>query len=279
MGAAVFRKTISNTDSRTLIDVLAAHSGLSKTRVKRAMNLGAAWLQRAGAPMRRVRRASTQIEPGDVAVLYYDERILDLIPPAAHCVRDLKRYSIWHKPPGMMTQGSRFGDHCALIRQVELHFRRARPALAVHRIDREADGLVLVAHERKAAALLSELLRNGSIEKQYLVWVRGNLFQQRDQGLIDLSLDGRPASTRYTVLEYDAAADQSRVQVQILTGRRHQIRRHFDMIGHPVMGDPRYGTGNKNRDGLRLSAYALAFDCPLGNGRIAVEIDPRMKRP
>jgi tRNA pseudouridine32 synthase/23S rRNA pseudouridine746 synthase len=46
------------------------------------------------------------------------------------------------------------------------------------------------------------------------------------------------------------------------SGRKHQIRRHFDMIGHPVMGDPRYGKGNKNAEGLQLLATSLKFKCP-----------------
>ncbi len=48
----------------------------------------------------------------------------------------------------------------------------------------------------------------------------------------------------------------------IETGRQHQIRRHLESIGHPVLGDPRYGAGNKNRDGMRLAAVFLAFEEP-----------------
>jgi tRNA pseudouridine32 synthase/23S rRNA pseudouridine746 synthase len=51
--------------------------------------------------------------------------------------------------------------------------------------------------------------------------------------------------------------------VQISSGRFHQIRRHFEAIGHPVMGDCRYGKGNKNSAGLRLRAIRLSFTCPL----------------
>jgi tRNA pseudouridine32 synthase / 23S rRNA pseudouridine746 synthase len=279
MSAVVFQKTVQAGDPPTLSDVLAAHSGLSKMRVKRAMNLGAAWLQRSGSPMRRARRASTAVRAGDVVVLYYDEEILNRRPPTASCMRDLKCYSIWYKPPELMTQGSRFGDHCSLVRQAELHFTPSRPVLPVHRIDREAAGLVVMAHDRNAAALLSELLRRGAIEKRYMVWVRGDLYQRRDRGLIDLPLDDRPASTRYEIIEYDSTADQSRARVQIGTGRRHQIRRHFDLIGHPVIGDPRYGSGNKNRAGMRLAAYAISFECPLGNGRISVQFDPQKMAP
>jgi tRNA pseudouridine32 synthase/23S rRNA pseudouridine746 synthase len=79
--------------------------------------------------------------------------------------------------------------------------------------------------------------------------------------------------THYALKLFDAQKNQSLVQVTPVTGRRHQIRRHFDMIGHPVMGDPRYGSGNKNKSGLQLSAIGLAFECPLGKGTIKIMID------
>ena len=53
------------------------------------------------------------------------------------------------------------------------------------------------------------------------------------------------------------------LEVTIEAGRHHQIRRHPDAIGHPVLGDPRYGAGNKNREGMRLAAVYLAFRDPL----------------
>jgi tRNA pseudouridine32 synthase/23S rRNA pseudouridine746 synthase len=62
--------------------------------------------------------------------------------------------------------------------------------------------------------------------------------------------------------------------VEIITGRTHQIRRHFDMIGFPVVGDPRYGEGNKNRTGLKLFATSLAFTCPYQHHPVRVHIDP-----
>ena len=52
------------------------------------------------------------------------------------------------------------------------------------------------------------------------------------------------------------------MRIVIATGRKHQIRRHFDMIGHPVMGDPRYWQNNKNSTGLQLIATGLEFQCP-----------------
>jgi tRNA pseudouridine32 synthase / 23S rRNA pseudouridine746 synthase len=266
-------KTIQPHDRGTLCDMLAALSGLSKTKVKRAMNLGAVWLKKPGGRKLRVRRATTPMAAGDQVALYYDEAILNLQPPVAQCLRDYRRYSIWFKPAGLMTQGSRFGDHCALTRQVELDFKPQRPVLLVHRIDRETCGLVIVAHDRKAAALLAQLLRSHEIKKQYRALVAGRPAEPGTDGHVDAPLDGRPALTWYHVLAYDPGKDQSLMRIQTVTGRRHQIRRHFELIGHPVIGDPRYGQGNKNRQGLELIAYSLKFKCPITHKLIDVELD------
>jgi tRNA pseudouridine32 synthase/23S rRNA pseudouridine746 synthase len=269
-----FRHAIQSNEEGTLCDVLALKTGLPKSRVKRAMISGAVWHQKPAGKMRRVRRATTAVCTGDHIAIYYDESILNLQPPVAQCLKDNRRYSIWRKPAGLMTQGSPFGDRCALTRQVEQHFRPPRPVFLVHRIDRETTGLVIIAHDRKAAALFTELFKKRKIEKRYQAVVMGNPDAEGGQGCIDAPLNGRPAQTKYHLLHYDATTDQSRLQVEIISGRHHQIRRHFELIGHPVVGDPRYGRGNKNRRGLQLVAYGLKFVCPFGNGVMDIKINP-----
>jgi len=160
-----------------------------------------------------------------------------------------------------MAQGTEYGDHCSLLRQAELFFRPQRKVFLVHRLDREAEGLMLIAHNEEAAAKLSHLFQKNQIIKRYTVEVLGNLFE-RPGKRIDLPLDGKPALTEYEAVSYDPGTNTSKALVHIKTGRLHQIRRHLDLIGHPVMGDPRYGTGNKNRAGLRLIADELRFHCP-----------------
>ncbi|MFT6630589.1 MAG: tRNA pseudouridine32 synthase/23S rRNA pseudouridine746 synthase, partial [Bacteriovoracaceae bacterium] len=61
-------------------------------------------------------------------------------------------------------------------------------------------------------------------------------------------------------------------EVEITTGRFHQIRRHFDSIDHPLIGDPRYGEGNKNKDGLKLVAHKCEFFHPKKRERMTVEL-------
>ncbi len=253
--------TVSAGDAPSASECLAAHTGLSKIKLKDAMSKGAVTLRKKqGGGRRRLRRASAALVPGDVLELFYDEALLQLKPPAAHCVDDQRRYSVWYKPAGLLAQGTDYGDHCSLLRQVEIHFRPERAVFPVHRLDREAAGLMLVAHDKPAAARLSALFSGNQVTKKYHVRVCGEFAEK--SGRVDLPLDGKPTLTHYTVSGYDAAGAVSTLEVSIETGRLHQIRRHFDLIGHPVLGDPKYGSGNKYPAGLQLLAAGLRFRCP-----------------
>lgn len=239
------------------------------------MKSGAVWHRRGKAKERRLRRATFDIRSGDRLAIYYDEAIVSRRAPEAHCIKDHHHFSIWFKPAGLMTQGSRYGDHCALSRQVERHFQPRRNVHVVHRIDRETAGLVLLCHNSEAAGHFSRMFRHREIKKGYNVQVRGDLRHFGEQGVITLPLDGRDARTSYRWMAYDPKMDESHAHVEIISGRTHQIRRHFDMIGFPVVGDPRYGIGNKNRSGLKLFASSLEFICPFQHQLVRIQINPR----
>jgi tRNA pseudouridine32 synthase / 23S rRNA pseudouridine746 synthase len=258
----IFKAAITLDQKGPISEFLALQTGLSRTRVKDAMNKGAVWLKRKNSRMKRLRRVSTSLKPGDLVELHYDDKTLALQPLKAVCLSDQKHYSVWFKPAGMLAQGTQYGDHCSLMRQAELYFQSLRPIFLVHRLDREASGLMLLAHSKDAAAKLSELFKYNHIVKTYLVEVLGNLGEKGRQGTIDLALDGKPSLTEFEVKAYFPETNTSKVEVVIGTGRLHQIRRHFEMLGFPVMGDPKYGAGNKNTAGMRLSAVSLRFRCP-----------------
>jgi tRNA pseudouridine32 synthase/23S rRNA pseudouridine746 synthase len=261
----VLKETVPPGESGTVCDFLAAHSGLSKGKIKKAMNCGAVWLKRKNGKRLRIRRATAPVRHGDMLELYYDQRLLCLNPPQARCVSDRTHYSVWYKPAGLFTQGTNYGDHCCLLRQAEQFFASKRQVFLVHRLDREASGLVLLAHSRVAASRFSGLFHHNRIEKHYRIEVLGDLAGKKSTGTIDLPLAGKSALTRFEAVSYNPRTNTSYVNVVIETGRLHQIRRHFHMIGFPVMGDPRYGRGNKNTTGLRLEAVCLKFVCPFSN--------------
>jgi len=263
--------TIAPEDEGSACDLLATRAGLAQSRVKDAMCKGAVWLTGKRGGRKRLRKATFQPASGDILELYYDARLLSVKPPVARCLHDGGQYSIWLKPAGLLAQGTDYGDHCSLVRQVEVHYRLKRPVLPVHRLDREASGLMILAHGKAAAAKLSSLLQGNAIDKQYRITVVGRLSEE--SGAIELPLDNKPALTRYAITAYDPGTDTSVAEVTLKTGRLHQIRRHFAMIGHPVLGDPKYGAGNKNTTGMELVAHRLSFRCPLTRKEVLVCLD------
>lgn len=256
------KATVQKGDPLIAAEFLVGVSGLSKTKVKDAMNKGAVWIKRSRGKLNRLRTATASLRPGDQLELYYDPELLAKKPPVAHRLADRQQYSIWLKPAGLLAQGTMYGDHCSLMRQADLFFGLQREIFLVHRLDREATGLMVLAHSSQAAAAFSEIFRNNLIIKKYRTEVRGDLRKKAPQGTIDLPLDSKPAVTEYEVESYNEQTDTSLVSVIIKTGRLHQIRRHFDMIGFPIIGDPRYGTDNKNTSGMKLEAVSLSFRCP-----------------
>jgi tRNA pseudouridine32 synthase/23S rRNA pseudouridine746 synthase len=256
----IFHTQPLNTTERA-VDALARCSGLSKAKLKEAMTKGAVWLLKGNQKQpQRLRRATSLLRPQDKLTCYFAEEILAQTTEPAILISDEKYYSVWDKPSGMLAQGTREADHCALSRQAEKQL--CRPVWLVHRLDREASGLMLVAHTREAAAKLSALFAahdSKLLKKTYLVNVRG---QTSTQGTILTPLDGKDASTQYRLLTFDATQNTSKLEVSIETGRKHQIRRHFADNGTPVWGDPLYGTENKNTLGLQLRAVSLTFFCP-----------------
>lgn len=255
----------TTTSSQTAVDFLAEKTGLSKARIKDAMNKGACWWTLKGKQL-RLRRATKDLPKGTRIQLYYDEQVLARVPAAGQLMADQGRYSIWHKPHGMLAQGSQWGDHCSLLRWVELEYKRE--CFLVHRLDADAAGLMMIAHDSKAAALLSQLFQTRDLKKYYLAQVDGELNARNLR--IDQALDDKESVSVVNTLAVNDDHSSTRVEVLIETGRKHQIRRHLSGIGHPILGDRLYGSASKTP--LQLLAYKLEFCCPISKQEIHIEL-------
>ncbi len=251
-------------DDVNAVTVLAEISGLSKQRIKQAMQRGAVWLTHRGS-CRRIRRAKKELRAGDQLDFYYDERVLASEPIAPLLIADEGDYSVWYKPCGLLSQGSKWGDHCTVSRWAEQHLTPQRPAFIIHRLDRAASGLILVGHAKKATAALSQLFMSRAIEKHYRVLVHGKFPDAPSPYTINIEIDGRASTSHVTIIAYDEQQHRSLLSVHIETGRKHQIRRHLSETGYAVVGDRLYGSGDDTED-LQLTACQLAFENPL-NGK------------
>ena len=161
-----------------------------------------------------------------------------------------------------------------------------RPGI-VHRLDRDTSGLLIVAKDARTQTLLIEQMQRHEIIKRYIALVEGVV--SLDQGSIDapigrdpqnrqqmaiLATGSREARTHFRVLE--RFARHTLLLLQLETGRTHQIRVHLKAIGHPVVSDPMYGSGNSIRNTrLRrqfLHASQLHFTHPITGAELHFEI-------
>ncbi len=246
------------------VALLQQASGLSKQRIKLAMSQGAVWMTR-GRNTRRLRRATRPLRVGDELHLYYDAEILAEIPPEPTLIADKVGYSVWQKPCGMRSQGSKWGDHCTLVRWAERHLQPERSAFTVHRLDRAANGLMMVAHSKRMTAALSALFRERAVEKRYRALVAGDFSGHPNPLRVERPVDDREASSEFALLDVSEDRALSLLDVRIETGRKHQIRRHLAHLGHPIIGDRLYGSGEADGVDLQLTAYLLAFHCPVND--------------
>lgn len=193
--------------------------------------------------------------PAKLVILYEDERLIAI-----------------DKPAGLLSVSTdRGGDRTALTLVRAALSTPGRPAhlWPVHRLDRETSGVLLLARTRAACDAVRE--RWGEARKTYLAIVEGA--PEPAQGTIEQPLweDGalnvragpgpgaKDARTRYRTLK--VAGPRTLLEVELDTGRRHQIRAHLAWLGHPVAGDERYGTG-----GPRLGLHALRLEVPRPGG-------------
>lgn len=183
------------------------------------------------------------------------------------------------KPCGMVVHPAAGNEDGTLVNALLFHLKNLsgiggalRPGI-VHRLDKDTSGLLLVAKNDATHAALSDALKARTIHKTYRAVARGAFKEPtgvveapigrspKDRKKMAIVPDGRYARTEYRVLEPLRGA--TLVDVNLITGRTHQIRVHFASIGHPLLGDPLYGGKNQPSVGrLMLHARRIEFTHP-----------------
>lgn len=265
----------NNVDDKTVTALTALFDSLvntdnvlSKAQLKQAISKGALWLTR-GKHTQRLRRVKRVLQQGDELHFYYNGEVLSSEVPDAVLISDQIDYSVWYKPFGMLSQGSKWSDHCTISRFAQQYFPAERAVFTVHRLDKAATGLILIAHSKKAAKALSSMFENrttnsNSLEKYYQIIVHGNHSKNLQPQVLTTDVDGKAASSTFRCLTYDKTKDQSLIEVRIDSGRKHQIRVHAASINLPVVGDRLHGIADENEPlNLQLCAVSLSFICPM----------------
>ncbi len=194
-----------------------------------------------------------------LAVIYHDQALLVL-----------------DKPSGLLSVPGR-GDHKqdSLLTRARRHFPDVE---CVHRLDMDTSGLMLLARGKAMQRLLNGLFARRGVHKHYVAQVAGRLTQAFGEVDLPLACDwpnrprqrvdrlaGKPSRTRYRVLSHDPAGNTTRVALQPVTGRSHQLRVHMQSLGHSILGDRLYAPADTGPGASRLllHACALAFRHPV----------------
>lgn len=263
--------TVDEQSQGPLVDYLAQVTSLSKIKIKKAVGAGGCWLGRAhlkSAKLSRMRKVKYELSIGDRLEFYYDENALSYDGEAPFALYERRDYGLWYKPVNVLSQSSRYGDVCSMDRLV-MGVSGQAALWIVNRLDREASGIMAIAYTKKAAAKLSERWQGSDVEKSYQLQVKGEV--EPKCGEVTFPIDSKAALTEYEVIGRNDYGD-SLVEAKIRTGRFHQIRRHFSKMGHPIMGDPRYGKGNAHPKGLQLVCTEVKFTCPFSKKEVHVRV-------
>ncbi len=267
--------------------LIRLHPGLSRRRARGAIEKGQVTVDGT-----RVRQAGHEVAEG--AEVAWDPHRKAL--PRARCslpiLHEDEHVLVVDKPAGLLTvpTGPAVRDEDTVLARVREYVSHLRPREGfverVHRLDRDTSGAVAFALSREARAGLIRTFRAHQIERRYLAIVAGA--PQADRGVIDAPIrdawvSGRrsvardeepqkPARTRWRVRERFFGA--ALLEVELDTGRQHQIRVHLAHVRLPVLGDRVYGTPTVGRVAPRrpmLHAWRLAFRHPVSGERVAVE--------
>ena len=197
------------------------------------------------------------------------------------------------KPVNIPSQGDKTGDEdmLTIIKQYlkEKYNKPGNVYLGlIHRLDRPVGGVMVFAKTSKAAARLSEQVRNKEFQKKYLAIVDGKL--EKESAVLENYLlknertntsrvvdegtkNSKYAKLEYQVMKYNEETNLSLVNIKLYTGRHHQIRLQFANIGHSLYGDQKYGVRGKGKQ-ICLWAYELTIKHPVTKQEMTFGVKP-----
>ena len=263
---------------KKILDYLRANIGLSHTLIKR-VKYGGVFLNGTEVHMRAT------VKPGDeiTVILSKGEKneIRPINIPLEILYEDESILAV-SKPPDMPTHPSRGNSLPTLAEAVLSYLGENAVFRAITRLDRDTSGIVLVAKDAFSASRLSADLKAGRFEKKYIAITEG--IPKEKSGRIDapikreaedsikriISADGKPAVTLYKVVgEIDGKAI---LELNLITGRTHQIRVHLSHIGHPLVNDFLYGV--RGDTPYMLHCASLRFPHPITREEIMITSSP-----
>lgn len=212
-----------------------------------------------------------------------------------------------YKPAGVLSQadGSDAQDMLTLLKEyIKLKYNKPGNVYLglLHRLDRPVEGLMVFAKTSKAASRLSDQIRQGKMDKLYYAVVQGAVNPSEGRLVHELVKDkktnitkaflpnmvpsnlksmAKNASLKYKVIKTNPTNKLSLIEVELETGRSHQIRTQFAAIGHPLLGDAKYGNLNSGyRGDICLESHKIGIMHPVSGERMLFEVGvaPRFEK-
>jgi 23S rRNA pseudouridine1911/1915/1917 synthase len=171
-----------------------------------------------------------------------------------------------NKQSGILVVPTLKNERYTLTNLLNEGFRKKGSSLKIlpcHRLDRDTSGLIIYAKGKGIQEKVMEEFKKGKVKKTYIAFVQS--YVSRKEGTIGYPIEGKPAITQYKILKKDARGF-SVAEVRTLTGRTNQIRIHFKMIGHPLLGERKFAFGKDYALKFRrvaLHATRLSFSHPV----------------
>lgn len=260
------------TQGRKVIDVMARVLSFSSRMIRRCKQEQLVRLN--GVPV----SVNATVLAGDVIgiVLEQEANIFNPEPIAVSVVYEDDDILVVNKPAGLVvhpTKGHPAGTLGNALAWYSLKREEDYKIRFVNRLDRDTTGLVIVAKNGYAQQVISDRMQAGAVEKLYVALVHG--VPELPEGTVDAPIerlqpediqrqvheDGKPSVTHYRLLA--AYPEAALLELNLETGRTHQIRVHLQHIGHPLFGDPLYGGHGADGIGRQaLHAWQLRFETP-----------------
>ncbi len=212
------------------------------------------------------------VQSGDrISYSPFDQKVYRDLPVVEMVYEDADMVVVY-KPPGLLSSGN---ARDTLQNRLKNWYSECDGDLSfpllVHRLDYSTDGLVIAAKTMEMRRLLGKDIGGNKIKKTYLALVEGRFWTGKR--FIEYSIDGKAARTEILSVSYPDLRDEiSLLLVRIHSGRRHQIRRHCEKVGHPIVGDMLYNIGGLSfKKGLMLSAVSLEMVQPISGEKIYIK--------